>query len=1448
MAQIIVTHKDGTTFNLQSKTNVSAITKASQTVELLGVDTVDLTVESATKLTFLIGDKITIIGRDYTLNTPARERKAAGNHFIYDLQFEGVQYDLLRASYNVNVDTTSHAIQDLNGDALTGDIKIFLDVLISNANRVFPGKWVLGTYPTGTDTKNLTFSDSDNCLSVLQNLCSEDNFNTEFSIAINQSTGVRTLNIGATGTTHTYTYQYGRGKGLYELTRQKVSSTNIVTRLMVYGSNKNINTLKYRAQRLCLPTKNKSNSYLENTASIAKFGVWEQTKIFEDVYPHRTGTITDFDPGAPLELFDSSMDFDLNAKDQAGNTLYLIPGTSAKIHFNTGKLAGYEFEISEYNHTTKMFKIIKFTDENGYTFPSEEGAAFQPAIGDKYVLIDIYMPDTYITAKETELQTKGQEWLTKYCQPKVAYSLSIDPFFLRDIVGSQVESNIIWAGDYIPIKDTDLDVDKTIRVKSFTRDLLKDYSYNLTIADLAITVNTINRVLTELNGLDTIVKINNLNDPARARQSYKNSQEVLNMVFDGEGNYYSEKITPLSIDTTMLSVGAKYMQFGMMGTVFQTNYGGAKNRVVYTGGALTHYAVLDSSNNPRTWTVTDGDVVLGSDAAYYIYAKCSKTTTGASIFFSTTQILVDSDANYYHFLIGVINSVGTNNERAIALMYGFTTINGRFIKTGRIVSAANNNRYFDIDTGEFRGSITFTDGTNVEEAVNDAQGTADTALIQIVNISSDNVLSASEKSGERNRWNIIAAEKDGIDTQATTFGLTTEKTTYDNAFQALATYLNAGTTWTSGIPSWISDANLATNTTIVGTTYRTTWETYYAARTAVVNAIQNKIKDTGDLLAVRTLQSWFSDFFSETQAQFDARWTNYAGSGEKTIVAVSDATGGNVLRIGNGSGNDQAWLIGNTSIPYDPSRLYVIKARIRRTSGSGTCYVGIAGRNATDTAWVNISGTDSYTSQHYCAASSATPGSSWVEYTGYFKGNGTPTGVANNPLAPSPLHTNVRYIRPLVLCNYNAQAGIYEVDYVTINFAEIDAETASTNYLKTALTGSTEISGGLVGTNVLLLKTLAGVITGGFSGLGNDNIGMWTGGTYAQAIADIANIILRKDGTAKIGIFEVLADMFQSVTDDSVFRFTPDGVFLNEISGSTETPRVELSKSAIPAVSLPSTTANASAQSGSYSSSSTPATLVQIGSNLVGNFTVNGSSNSCTIKAFSLTLSWAGGSSYNIALYFRIILLKNDGTYSTLHDKSWSVTAGSSLSASWSSDIVNKSNLPTGTYKIIAQLSCTCDPPALPITLTFESAAVTTAVSITYISTEIKTIIGYNGILALSSSSQYMRYTDANGLQVKGTTDIPGLLASGSISNTGTHTNRWGAKNDPANATYTATGIYDVPHAVGSAYYSVQITPTADNLHAMVVSKSANSFRVQVRNNSGTATAGSFDYAITGSN
>ncbi|OQA66925.1 MAG: hypothetical protein BWY38_01635 [Ignavibacteria bacterium ADurb.Bin266] len=706
MEQIIVTKLNGTTYPLASKHSATVIKSAVQTMELLGNDCVNINIESPSPQSYNIGDKITVFGRVYKLNRLPKVKKIGTHSFSYDLEFEGIQYDLLRATFDLTIDTTNNSLQDVQANCLTGDLQRFATVLIANANRVFPSKWVLGNCPQ-RDALTLTFSESDNCLSVLQNLCSEKNFNCEFEIV--QSAGIFTINfLNKIGQIFPITFEFGKGKGLYLLERQNVDSSNIITRLKVYGSTSNI-TKKYRAARLCLPLCTKAQSFIEKEQAVMNYGIYEATKYFDNIKPTFNGSVTGLVEGSVVKFVDSNM-FNLNELEPDGETpKYLIPGIFAKIHFNTGNLAGYEFEIEAYDHTSHTFSLKIQEDENGFEFPSSVSTAFQFSIGDEYKILDVALPDEYVTEAESKLLTEGNTYYDQNCQPKVQYSLSISKEYLKQqFGGSGTTVNIFQPGDYIPIKDSDINVDKSVRIKSFTRNLLDEYDYNLTISD-TVTTNIINKIISDVIEHDNIIVINNLNDPARARASWRSSREVLNMVFDVEGDYYSEKIKPASIDTIALSVGAKSMQFSLTNTVFQPNYNADPNFIKVTGGVLTHYTI--DEGNARIWNLADNETTLNPLAAYYIYARCSRIGNSGNIIFSTAQIAVEWDQNFYHFLIGVLNSVDPDlNVRSISLTYGFTMINGRFIKTGRIESSGGGDTYFDLDSGVISGNIHFLSG------------------------------------------------------------------------------------------------------------------------------------------------------------------------------------------------------------------------------------------------------------------------------------------------------------------------------------------------------------------------------------------------------------------------------------------------------------------------------------------------------------------------------------------------------------------------------------------------------------------------------------------------------------------------------------------------------------------------------------------------------------------
>lgn len=121
----------------------------------------------------------------------------------------------------------------------------------------------------------------------------------------------------------------------------------------------------------------------------------------------------------------------------------------------------------------------------------------------------------------------------------------------------------------------------------------------------------------------------------------------------------------------------------------------------------------------------------------------------------------------------------------------------------------------------------------------DAQAAADAANAALANIASDGILAAGEKPPVIRDYSVITTEQAGIDAQATAYGVTTEKTTYDGKVTALTTYLGT----LGGTTAW---NDLSGNTTIDGPTFRAKFADVYTSRQALLNAIYAAAKAKAD--------------------------------------------------------------------------------------------------------------------------------------------------------------------------------------------------------------------------------------------------------------------------------------------------------------------------------------------------------------------------------------------------------------------------------------------------------------------------------------------------------------------------------------------------------------------------------------------------------------------------
>ena len=726
-----ITKRNGETIQLNTNEPFCFVKEAKLTSSLMGDDYISLKIVSANWLSFAKGDKITVGGKEYSIRATTTREVVSEGYYNYEPVFYGVMYDLMKTIYR-NCD--KYGKSDKSTFDLTYTIKEFVQVLIYNMERDYPGLWKFDVDNCpDTEAKTIQFSGV-NCLQALQTLCNSEQFNLEFQIT--QDKGVRTIHIGKFGKrinppSGADFFEWGKGNGLYNLKEQKIDDKAIITRLWAEGGTTNIRS-NYRdySERLQLPYPQRKNQYehtlsdgtvvkvgtetigiaddakryIEDAELRDKIGSEEDVKTYDNIYPTRTGTVTAVVADDICAFIDDTMDFDLNKKDDKG-TVYLVDGTSAKITFTSGRLAGQQFELEAkggYNHETKKFRIIPFTDNRGLTIPSTETQdAYKIEVGNTYTITDIYLPESYEQKAEEALWYAAMEDFKTATQAKAQYTLTLDRLYFLQELSRDTDTSVFEVGDYVPVKDTRFGIEKQMRIQKVTRNLLLEQDYQITLADTtAVSIQT-QTVLTVIEYVN-IINNNRLRDLNKARRGWRTTEDVRNMVYDTDGYFDTDNIKPNSIDTNMLTVGAKSQQFVLSGCVLQANFGGNPNMFVATAGILSHLTI--DNDKIRNWQMNEASFKLQSTGGYYLFAKCSKSGENGVWYLTQEQLKFEptSDPNNYYFQVGIVSSLyADDNFRDFQTTYGFTRINGNTITTGRIITS-DGECYLDLDGNKFR--------------------------------------------------------------------------------------------------------------------------------------------------------------------------------------------------------------------------------------------------------------------------------------------------------------------------------------------------------------------------------------------------------------------------------------------------------------------------------------------------------------------------------------------------------------------------------------------------------------------------------------------------------------------------------------------------------------------------------------------------------------------------
>lgn len=416
----------------------------SQNKQVMGANTVTMSFALRSFIEFKVGDYVDVYGDRYYLNYAPAVQEVSSRNWKYQLELQAIPYDLIRSKFFTYDSGNQLRLDEFT---LTANASTFIDLIITNVSRTQSG-WTKGQVDA-TRMITLSFS-NENCMAVLARLAQE--FNTEYWI------DGKTIHLNKQGEVLPLTLAYGRGNGLRSVERTPIDDNPPITRLYVYGAEKNT-PANYRgySKRLMLPDTSAPNGYIEANTSL--YGIREEIYKNDDIYPHRLGTVTA--TSAINSITDTGLNFDINAQ--------LVPGTSAKIVFNSGLLSGYTFDIRSYNHTTKTITFNQNTDEKAFVVPS---ATMKPQIGDQWVLIDVIMPQSYITAAEAELLQVGTEYLAQNSGPRYNYSLTTDPLHFQ-------RANIqLGLGKYLTLQVPEWSLNLAIRIIGYTRDLNKPFQYS----------------------------------------------------------------------------------------------------------------------------------------------------------------------------------------------------------------------------------------------------------------------------------------------------------------------------------------------------------------------------------------------------------------------------------------------------------------------------------------------------------------------------------------------------------------------------------------------------------------------------------------------------------------------------------------------------------------------------------------------------------------------------------------------------------------------------------------------------------------------------------------------------------------------------------------------------------------------------------------------------------
>lgn len=747
--------------------------------EIMGDDHVMLYFSLPEYVEFPEGCYIEYKAQKYSLINPQNFKMQHSRNFEYTLIMHSPRALLTNVKFKFFTSSDPYRLNF----SLTATPADFAALLIANMNDAEGASlWSVGDI-IDSDPVLIDFND-DTCRQAIQKIAAA--FSTEWD------TQNRVLHLckieREPDSPINLAYGYDRGI-LPGITRTQYDSSRVINRLFVQTSDRNIDASVYGSTTLKMPKSrlieynsivyitDPTGSYIERLQRSGRVteGSLDATKI----YPSLLGTVSSVtivsEEKNLYDFTDTSIPESLDYRQQ------IIPFSKMTIIFQTGQLAGREFEV-DYLHADRLFKIVPIIADS-QKYPA---AGIAPEPGDTYRVFHISLPSEYTTLAEEKVLLEAAKSLNENEVPKFSYRWDLQGKYAKKHwleIGGYLE-----PGYFISFSDERFQPKPiNIRIISVREFLNKPKSPTIEIAN-NISARSISISLNKIPEHEQRIERKSNETLQIARRSFSSALETVSMLENALLDF-NGKINPVSIQTMQLLLGDISLQFRFVDnssapTPVNHIFTYDKTTKVFSApaGIIQHMTlginVVSSTHAPsdyKFWIVPSytSPVLFEEKKKYYLYIRASKTTQQASFLLSEAPIAFEAETGYYHLLTGTLNSE-YDGDRSFVEWYGWAEVLPGLLRIRKIASPDGQN-FFDVENGLFSGKMYFKTGSsglyNIPEFsdlvhdIDEVDSSVENLQYYITGAFHDGIIEEAEAKAIEKYINTISAERAAFEAQ-----------------------------------------------------------------------------------------------------------------------------------------------------------------------------------------------------------------------------------------------------------------------------------------------------------------------------------------------------------------------------------------------------------------------------------------------------------------------------------------------------------------------------------------------------------------------------------------------------------------------------------------------------------------------------------------------------------